>query len=72
MVSVVAVLDPETPAKNAQPATLVWRRRPGSHTIHGAKPSNSHRLSRVLTTSSPVRTNIGNAVRTNRLDRFQV
>ena len=60
-VAVVAVLDPLTAANRVQPATLVWRRRPGTASTSGDRPRNRRSEISVRKMISPIHANIGMA-----------
>src|SRR5437868_1271904 len=62
MVAQVAALEPDTAANTAQPATLVWRSRPGRLCIQGASPLNMSCDSLVRNRISPIQRNSGSAV----------
>src|SRR6185503_7746064 len=61
MVAQVAVEEPDTVPKIAQPRMLTCIRRPGSQPSHGASPSNISSDSRVRYRISPIQTNSGSA-----------
>src|SRR5689334_6750558 len=61
MVAQVAVEEPDTVPKIAQPRMFTCMRRPGSQPSHGARPSNISSESRVRYRISPIQTNSGSA-----------
>src|SRR5688572_4535474 len=61
MVAQVAVEEPDTVPKIAQPRMLTCISRPGSQPSHGAKPSNIWSESLVRYRISPIHTNSGSA-----------
>src|SRR5512134_3888092 len=61
MVAQVAVDDPDTVPKIAQPRMFTCIRRPGSQPSQGARPSNISSESRVRYMISPIHTKSGNA-----------
>src|SRR5438105_1740039 len=62
VVAQVAADEPETAAKIVHPMMLVWSRRPGMRSSHGARPLNMSSDSRVRNRISPIHTNNGSAV----------
>ena len=72
MVAQVAALEPDTAAKIAQPTTLTCSRRPGSACIHGARPLNMSRESRVRNRISPIQMKRGRAVKVQLEDEPQI
>ena len=62
MVAQVAADEPEMAAKMVQPTTLVCKSRPGSLSIHGARPRNMLSESLLRNRISPIHKNSGSAV----------
>src|SRR5687767_15298276 len=61
MVAQVAVEEPDTVPKMAQPRMFTCIRRPGSQPSQGARPSNISSESLVRYRISPIQTNSGSA-----------
>src|SRR5678809_170033 len=66
-VAQVAVDEPDTALKSAQPKMFTCKSRPGAQASHGARPLKRPSLTRVRNRMSPIQRNIGNAVRVQSL-----
>ena len=63
MVAAVATEEPETAANSVQAPTLAWAMPPGTRPIRRSKATNISVAMPERTSSPPISTNIGRAVR---------